>query len=86
MYYLRMHLRKSNHQPIRTCVKVLNVFVPFLSKYYRVAIVGPIVAIVGPSAFIIVVDCFFDSDGKLSSPGLDSQCCNTSSHHWPSVF
>ena len=35
MYYLRMHLRKSHHQPIRTCVKVLNVFVPFLSKYYR---------------------------------------------------
>ena len=29
-YCLRMHLRKSHHQPIRTCVKVLNVFVPFL--------------------------------------------------------
>ena len=35
MCYLRMHLRKSHHQPIRTCFKVLNVFVPFLSKYYR---------------------------------------------------
>ena len=31
MYYLRMHLRKSHHQPIRTCVTVLNVFVPFFS-------------------------------------------------------